>query len=61
MNRVHRTLFLLATALLTLPFAAHADDSGYHVLKSVTLGGDGGFDYLNLDPASGYLYITRGS
>ncbi|MEO6078162.1 MAG: YncE family protein [Steroidobacteraceae bacterium] len=61
MNRVHRTLLLLTSALFTLPFAAHADDSGYHVLKSVTLGGDGGFDYLNLDPASGYLYITRGS
>jgi DNA-binding beta-propeller fold protein YncE len=37
-----------------------AATSGYHILKTVTLGGDGGFDYLNLDPASGHLFITRG-
>lgn len=47
---------LCATALPAL-----AAGSGYHVLKSVTLGGDGGFDYLNLDPATGYLWITRGN
>ena len=34
---------------------------GYHVLKTITLGGDGGLDYLNLDPATGNLYITRGN
>lgn len=33
----------------------------YHVLKTYTLGGDGGWDYLNLDPATGNLFITRGS
>jgi YVTN family beta-propeller protein len=31
------------------------------VLKTITLGGDGGWDYLNLDPASGKLFITRGT
>lgn len=41
--------------------AAHAAPSGYHLIKTVTLGGDGGWDYLNLDPASGDLFITRGS
>ncbi len=30
------------------------------ILKSVTLGGEGGFDYLNMDPDSGHLFITRG-
>ena len=40
--------------------AAQAASSGYHVLKTVTLGGDGGWDYLNLDPATGNLFITRG-
>src|SRR5471032_1548206 len=34
---------------------------GYHVLNTYTLGGDGGWDYLNLDPVSGKLFITRGS
>src|SRR6185437_11119354 len=49
---------LLSSVLLTPALAA---GSGYHVLKSITLGGDGGFDYLNMDPATGYLRITRGS
>lgn len=33
----------------------------YRILGSYTLGGDGGWDYLNLDPATGNLFITRGS
>jgi YVTN family beta-propeller protein len=33
----------------------------YRVLNSYTLGGEGGWDYLNLDPDSGRLFITRGS
>ena len=49
---------LLSTAIAVPALAA---SSGYHVLKSVTLGGDGGFDYLNMDPATGYLWITRGN
>src|SRR4029077_14343237 len=33
----------------------------YRILSSYTLGGDGGWDYLNLDPATGRLFITRGT
>ena len=56
---------LIPAALCVLMCAtassALAAGSGYHVLKSVTLGGDGGFDYLNMDPSTGYLWITRGT
>lgn len=41
--------------------AAWAAPSGYHVTKTITLGGDGGWDYLNIDPATGNLFITRGT
>ena len=58
MKRLALCAALLSTAMLAPAMAA---GSGYHVLKSVTLGGDGGFDYLNMDPATGYLWITRGS
>jgi YVTN family beta-propeller protein len=61
MNTARHVLTLLTAALFALPLAAAAANPGYHVVKSVTLGGDGGFDYLNLDPDSGYLYITRGT
>ena len=40
---------------------ALAASSGYHVVKSIALGGDGGWDYLNIDPATGNLFITRGT
>ena len=49
---------LAAPGLIATSLAA---TSGYHVIKTVTLGGDGGFDYLNLDPLTGHLFITRGN
>lgn len=49
---------LFAVALL-LPAGAQA--AGYHVVSTYILGGDGGWDYLNLDPATGNMFITRGS
>lgn len=50
-----------AVVLSAMIVPACAASSGYHVLKSVALGGDGGFDYLNMDPATGYLWVTRGN
>lgn len=44
--------------LLAGPALAQAP---YRILNSYVLGGDGGWDYLNLDPESGHLFITRGS
>jgi len=55
------SLTLATIAMLASGAAAQAASSGYHVLKTVQLGGDGGWDYLNLDPVAGTLYITRGS
>jgi YVTN family beta-propeller protein len=58
LNRLHLAAALCA--LLAVPTGAIAAPS-YHVINTYTLGGDGGWDYLNLDPASGKLFITRGS
>jgi DNA-binding beta-propeller fold protein YncE len=38
-----------------------AGDSGFHLLKTYKVGGDGGWDYLRLDSASRHLYISRGT
>jgi DNA-binding beta-propeller fold protein YncE len=38
---------------------ARAGDSGYHVVNTFKLGGDGGWDYLNLDSSARRLYISR--
>jgi YVTN family beta-propeller protein len=35
--------------------------SGYHLIKKVKLGGEGGWDYLTADPAGRRLFISRGT
>jgi hypothetical protein len=39
--------------------ASIAPPSGYHLLKRVPLGGDGGWDYLAFDSATRRLFISR--
>jgi DNA-binding beta-propeller fold protein YncE len=49
-------LALFVSLLATFSAAA---DTGYHVIKTYRLGGDGGWDYLTLDSSSRRLYISR--
>jgi DNA-binding beta-propeller fold protein YncE len=46
---------LLASAILS------AGPSGYHVAKTLKLGGDGGWDYLTVDAKTRRVYISRGT
>lgn len=48
-------LLVLGTAALS------AGPSGYHVAKSIKLGGDGGWDYLTVDSKARRVYISRGT
>jgi DNA-binding beta-propeller fold protein YncE len=53
---------VLAFALLILsPAVFHAapQDSGYRVLRSITLGGEGGWDYVTVDSDARRVYIPR--
>lgn len=52
---------LYAAVLLGIAATGTAQAAPYHIVNTITLGGDGGWDYLNLDPASGNLFITRGT
>jgi DNA-binding beta-propeller fold protein YncE len=55
-------LFLVcAAAFATLAAPPAPQGSGYHLLKKLTLGGDGGWDYLSADPVSHRLFISRGT
>jgi DNA-binding beta-propeller fold protein YncE len=44
-----------------LVFAAnsYAADSGYHIIKRLKVGGEGGWDYLTVDGAARRLYVSR--
>jgi DNA-binding beta-propeller fold protein YncE len=54
-------LVLCTVALATIAAAPAPQGSGYHLLKKVVLGGDGGWDYLSADPMSHRLFISRGT
>ncbi len=61
MNKI--CLLPLAALALTISsaFAAPAPTPNYHLLQKVTLGGDGGWDYLTVDPDARRLYLSRGT
>lgn len=50
---------VLAAAFLKVVHAAGG--SGYHLIKTVPVGGEGGWDYLTLDGDARRLYISRGT
>jgi hypothetical protein len=51
-------LFLVcAAAIATLAAAPAPQSSGYHMLKKLVLGGEGGWDYLSVDSVSHRLFI----
>ena len=41
--------------------AAPASTPNYHLVQKVVLGGEGGWDYLSVDPDARRIYISRGS
>jgi hypothetical protein len=63
MTRSHRrfratfTLSLLCGALAPICRPA----GSYHFLKEIPVGGDGGWDYLSVDPAARRLYVSHGT
>src|SRR6516165_12140500 len=56
-----RAKALFVFCLLVLPATLRSSDSGYHVTKKVKVGGEGFWDYLNVDSDARRLYISRGT
>jgi DNA-binding beta-propeller fold protein YncE len=53
--------FFVSAAMLLISTILNAGPSGYHVTKTVKLGGDGGWDYLTVDAKAKRVYISRGT
>lgn len=49
----------LALGVLSLASLRAADSPGYHFLKEIPIGGEGGWDYLSVDPAARRLYVSH--
>jgi len=49
-----------AVALMVLAtFAVHAQDGPYKLITEIKIGGEGGWDYLNVDSAAHRLYVSH--
>lgn len=53
------TGFLLLLVLQCVSLNAQKPPSGYHLQKKITVGGEGGWDYLTVDSQARRLYISR--
>src|ERR1700688_3725426 len=56
---MHKSASLTAISLLVLT-AAFAQ-SGYHQLKKISIPGDGFWDYLTTDSATGRVFVSHGT
>ena len=56
-------LFLLLAVTVTFVAAQSVLSAGvnYHLLQTIPVGGDGGWDYLSVDSAAQRLYVSHGS
>ena len=54
-----RWTFIYAALLLLIPTGAHGQN--YKLLKSIPIGGEGGWDYLAIDANARKLYVTHAS
>lgn len=43
------------------PSSGSAQAPGFHVVRTIKVGGDGGWDYLTVDTAGNRLFVSRGS
>jgi len=60
-SRTITTVMLTAMTLNFAPSPARAAEVNYQLLKSIPVGGEGGWDYLSVDSAGRRLYVSHGA
>ena len=62
MRKTLSALLLIAGSAAFVAYALAAPQTtGYHLVKKVVLGGEGGWDYVNADPTTHRVFISRGT
>ncbi len=54
-----RRLLILVPLVFTVPAAVTPAPAGYHVVATIKIGGEGGWDYLTVDSAARRLYVSH--
>src|SRR6266849_5626990 len=52
---------ILSAVAFSRPAAPAPGASGYHVIKTIPVGGEGGWDYVYVDSEARRLYVSRGT
>jgi DNA-binding beta-propeller fold protein YncE len=61
-SRLLPALAALAVPLIAASSVAHAQTApGYHVIRRINTGGEGGWDYITVDTAGNRLFLSRGT
>ena len=56
-----RKIVSLSVLLCAAGFAVFGASTGYHILKEIKIGGEGGWDYLEIDSNARRLYVSHGT
>jgi len=56
---MRKSAWLLMASMVVL--AAASAQSGYHLIKKIPIPGDGFWDYLTTDPATGRVFVSHGT
>jgi len=60
-SRFLPSLAAFAAAGLVASSVAHSQAPGYHVIRRINAGGEGGWDYVTVDPEGNRLFLSRGT
>ena len=60
-KRLWALLLIAGGAAFVVHALAAPQSTGYHLVKKIVLGGEGGWDYLNADPTTHRVFISRGT
>src|ERR1700730_10685466 len=56
-----RTVLMIVLLALVRSLHGQAQEGPYHFAKEIPVGGEGGWDYLSVDPAAHRLYVSHGT
>lgn len=56
-----RMTWVFVFAVCMSPLVGGAQDGPYRFVKEIAIGGEGGWDYLSVDPAAHRLFVSHGT
>jgi YVTN family beta-propeller protein len=56
-----RIALMVVFAVLMSPLVGDAQEGPYRFVKEIAIGGEGGWDYLSIDPAAHRLFVSHGT